>query len=160
MVLYNRTRRMQGYFFEEKNVSQKNDRDLLIEWLCLCSISISWRTSISTPDSLKQVISYTLKSVTAIHFKSGHFRFSAKDVFIALTNFNLHGQSILLVHPYQQESNARKAGNWIFGFSKGLSSCFRLPTQKEMSSRVPNYDPSVCYTEEAQINLPNRSPWE
>lgn len=85
--------------------------------------------------------------------------FLLRMYFTALANFNLHGQSVLLVHPYQQESDARKAGNWIFGFSKGLPSCFRLSTHAEMSFLVQNCNLSVCHTDEAQISLPNRNSW-
>lgn len=79
-VLYNRTSRTQGYFFEEKMWVKKWWR-LTFKWLCLCSSSISWRTSICILDNLKQVISYLLKSLTLMHFKFTHFRFSTKDVF-------------------------------------------------------------------------------
>lgn len=107
---------MQGYFFEEKNVSEKIMETYRV------ALSLFQQRIMENNTHTKQLEAsfflYTEKSLTLTHFKSGHFRFSAKDVFIALTNFNLHGWSILLVHPYQQESNARKAGNWIFGSAK------------------------------------------
>lgn len=39
---------------------------------------------------------YTEKNLCLIHFKSGHFRFLLRMYFIALANFNLKGQSILI----------------------------------------------------------------
>lgn len=80
--------------------------------------------------------------------------------FFALADFNLSGQSILLVCSYQQESDDRKPGIWIFGFSKGLPSHFRLPTDTEISFLLPNCDPPACHTDETQNSLPNRNSWE